>query len=262
MTKALFFDIDGTLVSFQTHTIPPSTIQALEAAHRKGIQIFISTGRPKLIINNLGELQSRGLIDGYITMNGSYCFVGKEVIYKNPIARKEVETLARICQEHNYPCIFVGEHDASVCQPDHMLRYIFYEHLGVEEFPVTGFEEAIQPDIYQMTAFFDPEEETRIAPLLPDCEFGRWHPTFVDITSRGNTKQQGIDQIIRHFGIRLEETMAFGDGGNDISMLRHAGIGIAMGNAKDDVKAVADYVTDNVDEDGIMKALRHFNVIE
>jgi len=56
--------------------------------------------------------------------------------------------------------------------------------------------------------------------------------------------------------------MAFGDGGNDISMLRHAGIGIAMGNAKDDVKAVADYVTDNVDEDGIMKALRHFNVIE
>lgn len=262
MIKALFFDIDGTLVSFQTHAIPATTIQALETAHQKGIQIFISTGRPKLIINNLNELQSRNLIDGYITMNGSYCFVGNEVIYQNPIDRQEVKKLADICQKQGYPCIFVGEHDASVCQPDNMLRRIFYEHLGVDEFPITTFEEAIQPDIYQMTAFFNPDDEKQIAPQLPACEFGRWHPGFVDITAIGNTKQQGIDQIIKHFGIQLEETMAFGDGGNDISMLRHAGIGIAMGNAKDDVKAAADYVTDAVDDHGIWNALKHFNVIE
>ena len=56
--------------------------------------------------------------------------------------------------------------------------------------------------------------------------------------------------------------MAFGDGGNDIGMLRHAGIGIAMGNANDEVKAAADYVTASVDEDGIYKALKHFGVIE
>ena len=71
MTKALFFDIDGTLVSFETHRIPPSTIEALEAAHAKGLKIFIATGRPKAIINNLSELQDRNLIDGYITMNGA-----------------------------------------------------------------------------------------------------------------------------------------------------------------------------------------------
>ena len=57
MTKALFFDIDGTLVSFETHRIPSSTIEALEAAHAKGLKIFIATGRPKAIINNLSELQ-------------------------------------------------------------------------------------------------------------------------------------------------------------------------------------------------------------
>ena len=55
--------------------------------------------------------------------------------------------------------------------------------------------------------------------------------------------------------------MAFGDGGNDISMLRHAGIGVAMGNANDDVKAVADYVTTSVDENGIANALKHFHII-
>ena len=90
---------------------------------------------------------------------------------------------------------------------------------------------------------------------------GRWHPAFVDVTAKGNTKQNGIDQIIRHFGIKLEETMAFGDGGNDISMLRHAGIGVAMDNANDNVKAVADYVTTSVDEDGIAHALEQFKII-
>lgn len=89
----------------------------------------------------------------------------------------------------------------------------------------------------------------------------RWHPAFVDVTAKGNTKQNGIDQIIRHFGIKLEETMVFGDGGNDISMLRHAGIGVAMGNANDDVKAASNYTTTSVDEDGIANALKYFGIV-
>ena len=261
MTKALFFDIDGTLVSFQTHAIPASTIEALTLAHEKGIQIFISTGRPTLIINNLDELQSRGLIDGYITMNGGYCYLGDEIIYKSPIPKEDVQTMARICQERGYACIFVGEHEALVCQPNNELRQIFYNFLGVKEFPVVDFDEALSHEIYQLTPFFSPEDELTIAPQMPQSEFGRWYHSFVDITAKGNTKQNGIDEFIKHFGFKLEETMAFGDGGNDIGMLRHAGVGIAMGNAKDDVKASADYVTTSVDEDGIFKALKHFGVI-
>ena len=261
MTKAIFFDIDGTLVSFQTHTIPASTIEALTLAHQQGIQIFIATGRPTLIINNLGELQSRGLIDGYITMNGGYCYVGDELVYKSCIPEPDVQTIARFCQERNYPCIFVGEHDASVCQPDDMLRYVFYQHLGVKEFPVEDFDKAIQRDVYQITSFFNPEQEKELLPHVGNCEFGRWHPAFVDITAKSNTKQKGIDKFIERFGFKLEETMAFGDGGNDMGMLRHAGIGVAMGNATDEVKAAADYVTTSVDEDGIYRALKHFGVI-
>ena len=67
--------------------------------------------------------------------------------------------------------------------------------------------------------------------------------------------------MIKYFGLKLEDTMAFGDGGNDISMLRHAAIGVAMGNASDEVKAAANYVTASVDDDGIKKALEHFNII-
>ena len=80
MTKALFFDIDGTLVSFETHRIPPSTIEALEAAHAKGLKIFIATGRPKAIINNLSELQDRNLIDGYKS-NGCFLREKRSTVY-------------------------------------------------------------------------------------------------------------------------------------------------------------------------------------
>ena len=112
-----------------------------------------------------------------------------------------------------------------------------------------------------MTPFITEEEEREIRPSIPTCEIGRWYPAFADITAKGDTKQKGIDEIIRYFDIRLEDTMAFGDGGNDISMLRHAAIGVAMGQAEKDVKAAADYVTAPIDEDGISKAMIHFGII-
>ena len=211
MTKALFFDIDGTLVSFQTHIIPASTIEALTLAHEKGIRIFIATGRPTLIINNLEELQSRGLIDGYITMNGGYCYVGNEIIYKGAIAEKDVKVIADFCQANNYPCIFVGEHDASVCQPDAMLRYIFYEHLGVKEFPEEDFEKAIQRDVYQITPFFNAEQEKKVLPHATGCEFGRWHPAFVDSVEYLN-RMQPVDCLF------LDPARRDGHGGKTVAI--------------------------------------------
>lgn len=97
---------------------------------------------------------------------------------------------------------------------------------------------------------------------LPGCEATRWNPLFTDIVPRGGSKQVGMEKLLAHFGIRREECMAFGDGGNDIPMLRYAGIGVAMGNAREEVKAAADYVTSSVDEDGIAMALRHFGLLD
>ena len=205
MIKALFFDIDGTLVSFNTHAIPQTTIEAIAAAKAKGIRIFIATGRPAVIINNLSALQDRGLIDGYITMNGGYCFVGEEVIYKSAIPAADVQTLARISSEQKFPCIFVGEHDICVCQPDDMVKKIFNDYLKVDVLPVKTPEEAIRQEIFQMTPFITLEQEKE--------------------------------------------------------MLRHAAIGVAMGNAVDEVKEHANYITTSVDEDGVANALKHFSII-
>lgn len=258
MTKALFLDIDGTLVSFHTHEIPASAIEALAAAKVAGHRIFIATGRPRILINNLGALQQRGLIDGYVTMNGAYCFVEEEVIYKRPIYTPDVLLLTTYCFERNIPCIVVGEHTLSVCQPDERVRHIFNEFLKVTvPMPAATTDEAINgKEVFQLSPFITIEEEKEIGPQITHCEIGRWHPAFADITAKGNTKQKGIDEICRHFGIRLENTIAFGDGGNDIPMLRHAGVGVAMGNANEEVKAAADYITTSVDEDGIAQAIK------
>ena len=264
MIKALFFDIDGTLVRFNTHQIPVYTVSAIAEAKARGVQIFISTGRPKVIINNLQTLEEQGLIDGYITMNGGYCFAGDTVISKHPISSKSVGIITQFAMERKIPNLVVGEHDMVICDSGEIFEDLFYKQLkvGIQLEEMTVAEAlALNKDIIQLTTFITKEQEEELQPLVPDCEMGRWHPAFVDITAQGCTKQQGIDEIISCFGIKLEETMAFGDGGNDIPMIQHAAIGVAMGNALDSVKAIADYVTDTVDNDGVAKALKHFGVI-
>ncbi|KAA6315216.1 putative bifunctional phosphatase/peptidyl-prolyl cis-trans isomerase, partial [termite gut metagenome] len=256
MIKALFFDIDGTLVSFNTHTIPQSTIDAIESAKKKGIKVFISTGRPKVIINNLGDL----MFDGYITMNGSYCYVGEKVIYKCKIPQEDVRTMAKIAERDNIPCVFVEEHRMNICNNDEKIEE-FERTLKVPPMTAITAKEAVTKEIFQMSPFITKEQEEAIMPLLPYCSAGRWSSIFADVVAANNGKEKGIDEIIKYFGFSLDETMSFGDGGNDMNMLRHAAIGVAMGNAGDPVKQAADYVTTSVDDNGIINALKHFNII-
>ena len=92
MVKAIFFDIDGTLVSFKTHKIPASTQEALKALRDKSIKIFIATGRPQCLINNLGDLE----FDGYITVNGSYCLRMKASLSTSSITSFNLLTCSKL----------------------------------------------------------------------------------------------------------------------------------------------------------------------
>ena len=109
---ALFFDIDGTLVSFKTHQIPQSTIDALTQAKANGHKVFIATGRPPLIITNLGAIEH--LIDGYVTINGALCFVGDEVVRCKNIPHEAARLVVDDAREKNYGLIVVGEQDVAV----------------------------------------------------------------------------------------------------------------------------------------------------
>ena len=115
--------------------------------------------------------------------------------------------------------------------------------------------------MYQVLAFVPAHEKKILDDLLDECAVTSWNDTGIDIIPRGGGKSAGIHKFMEEYGIERSEIMAFGDGENDIDMLQFAGIGVAMGNAGDKVKAAADYVTDSVDANGIENALRHFGLL-
>ena len=257
---ALFFDIDGTLVSFKTHEIPPSTIQALVQAKANGSRVYIATGRPPLIITNLGAIEH--LIDGYITTNGALCYVGDELIACQAIPKEDVMTCVEDCQKKGHSLIVIGRKDVAVIDPQGDVDRIFRQMLAVKNLDkASPLDVVLQQDILQLTAFFPADYEPQLMARMTHCVSGRWHPEFTDITANGADKGKGIVAMARHEGFDLSHTIAFGDGGNDTSMILQAGIGIAMGNAIDELKQQADYVTTSVDDDGVLNALRHFQVI-
>ena len=256
----LFFDIDGTLVSFKTHEIPPSTILALTQAKANGHHVYIATGRPPIIITNLGAIEH--LIDGYITTNGALRFVGKEMVTCQPIPKSDVMTVVNDSKARGYSLIVVGLRDVAVLDPTGDVRRIFQQMLAVKNLDkASPLEQVLEQDILQLTPFFPADYEQQLMARLDHCISGRWHPEFTDITANGADKGKGILAIARHDGLDPAHTIAFGDGGNDSSMIRQAGIGIAMGNAIDALKQQADYVTTTVDDDGILNALRHFSIV-
>ena len=116
-------------------------------------------------------------------------------------------------------------------------------------------------EVLQFTPFISAAHEKALMENLPGCVSGRWHPAFTDITAKAADKGKGLEAMASYLNIAISQTMAFGDGGNDVAILKRAGIGVAMGNAGDGAKAAADYITTSVDEDGVWNALKHFGVI-
>ncbi len=257
---ALFFDIDGTLVSFKTHEIPASTIFALTQAKANGSRVYIATGRPPVILTNLGAIEH--LIDGYITTNGALCYVGDQLVCCQPIPMQDVMTCVNDAQEKGYSLIVVGRKKVAVLDPKGDVDRIFRQMLAVKNLDkASPLDEVLQQDILQLTPFFPADYEPQLLARMPQCVSGRWHPEFTDITANGADKGKGIQAMARHEGFDPNHTIAFGDGGNDTSMILQAGIGVAMGNAIDALKQQADYITTSVDEDGILNALHHFGVV-
>lgn len=222
MTKAIFFDIDGTLLSFETHAMSPATLHALHKLREQGIKLFLSTGRHRSMIQPVLDLFP---FDGCITLNGQYCFCGETVLRTMPLAREDVAHLVEVTSENHLPCIFLEEHDSYINEISPRCA-VFPDHLSIPLPPLADPRQALEGALYQAVVFLTKEQESLLTSRPHQLNPMRWHPDFIDVIAQGGGKDRGMDAILAHFGIRLEDTMAFGDGENDLPMLRHAAVGV------------------------------------
>lgn len=258
--KAIFFDVDGTLVSFDTHRVPSSAVEALWQVHRQGIKIIIATGRPHTDLHAIADLP----YDGVAAFNGAECVLRDGTpIARQPISLDDFLTLQALARKHNFPLALDTYKGVliSTVNPD----VVRLAELVAHPVPrVTDLEKEFrqEPGGYcQLCLYCDEAAEKQIMAQLPGLAASRWTPLFADINAAGVDKSVGVKAFCTYYGLDVSQTMAFGDGGNDIPMLRTAGTKIAMGGATEPVKAAADYVTDAVDNNGIKNALLHFGVI-
>lgn len=256
--KALFLDVDGTLVSFKTHRVPDSAREALKEAHNRGVRLFIATGRAATDLEIVSEIP----YDGVAALNGAECILRSgEAVSLHRIPKEDFLRALAYSEEFGFPValelnegIFVNRIEPVVEEWAHLVAHPVPAQTDL----ATLFDRV---DCCQMCFFFDEGQQRQVMASFPGLVATRWCPLFADINVRGVDKATGMAEFGARFGFTAGETMAFGDGGNDIAMLRAAGIGVALGNARDEVKHAANYVTTGVDRHGIRRALEHFGVI-
>ncbi len=256
MIKAIFFDIDGTLLSHKSKGIPQSTVAAFQELRKKGILLFAATGRHMLEMENLplDPLE----FDGYITLNGQLNLdVHKNIIDENPIHSEDVDVMIDVFNGKEIPIMIVERNKMYINFVDDQVRAA----QEVISTPVPDVDLYRGEKVYSFVIYDRDHQAAEIQKRLPHCTMVYWGNDAIDVIPRDGGKSIGIQHVIEKLGIKREEMMAFGDGQNDIDMLQFAGIGVAMGNASEEVKKEADHVTADIDEDGLALALKHFGIL-
>lgn len=257
MIRAAFFDVDGTLLSHKTRQVSQSTRRAIEKLRQAGILCVVATGRHIL---QMDKLPMDGLeFDGYVTVNGQLLLDGKRnVIYGVPLEGEGKARAIRLFENRSTPALLMEENRI-------YLNFVNADAAAVQKSissPIPEVAVYTGGEVYQICPYFFGPMPEDVAACQEHCVVTRWGGSGgVDIIALGGGKVSGIQRYLAHYGIAREEIIAFGDGENDLDMLRYAGIGVAMGNAVEPVKAAADYITADIDEDGIEKALVHFGLI-
>jgi Cof subfamily protein (haloacid dehalogenase superfamily) len=196
--------------------------------------------------------------DAYITMNGQRTLdENRQHLDSMPLEGKAKEYALELFRNREIPVILVEE-DRLYLNFENQRVIDVQTSISSKVPPVGTYDGA---PLYQACVYVTREEESILEPIRDFCQVTRWHPGGVDLIAKGGGKRSAILRLLDKMGILPEETIAFGDGENDMGMLKLAGIGVAMGNAEEQVKKIADYVTSDIDEDGLEKALKHFQLV-
>lgn len=256
MIRAAFFDIDHTLFSHSQKRIPQSTWEALEKLKEKGLRLYIATGRQYHEMLRLDE--DWFFFDGFVTLNGTLSIERSgEVISSFPFTGEGRRNIERIFCERTMPLLVV-EADRMYTNTINDTVLQAQQTIGLD-IPQLGT--ITDNDIYQLIFYAGEGEEDRIMASLGCGKASRWNDYAFDVTREESGKDKGIESVLAKYSIAKDECLVFGDGDNDVSMLSAFPNSVAMGNARESAKAAASFITSDVDDDGIARALEHFGLI-
>ncbi len=273
----ILLDVDGTVVDY-TNTLPASAVDAVRKARAGGHLVFLCTGRSKAEM--YPALWEMG-IDGMIGGNGSYVEHEGAVVMHQSLTADECREIVDWCNERGIEFYLeansglygsknfrdaaapaIRQYAAAKGAPDAdswMVDSAFPEMI----YGADLYRDDINKISYLLRTYADFEET---AARFPQLKSGTWggrgsHALFGDLGVSGIDKAHAIDVLLAHLGKDRADTIAVGDATVDIPMLEYCAIAIAMGNSSDDVIAVADYVTDDVTENGLYNAFAHYGLL-
>jgi len=255
--SVIFFDIDGTLLTHDKE-LPLSTKEAIFKLKDEGHIVAIATGRAPFMFEDLREELN---INTYVSYNGQFVVLDGEVLFTNPLKISSLEKLTENALLNDHPVVFMDHEDMKANVSEH--RYIneSIQSLKIKQFPTHDPHYYKGRELYQTLLFCPEGEEKQYELNYQDFDFVRWHPFSVDVVPSGGSKAIGIKKIVEKLGFSEEHQYAFGDGLNDIEMLSTIKNSVAMGNAENQVKEVAKYVTKSVEENGILHGLQQVGLL-
>ncbi len=278
MEKIILIDVDGTLLDYE-NKLPESAKMAIRQARQNGHKVYICTGRSKAeIYDYIWDISLDGMIGG----NGSYVEDNGEVIMHQLITAEQCKHVVDWLHDRHLEFylesnsgLYASENFEVVADP---VIKVYCQRKGKENtdqltvrdvFPEMIYGGELYRDDVNKISFVLSSYQDHLDSIteFPDLKPGTWGgkgeiALFGDLGVKDITKAHAIDVLLKHLGAKKEDTFAFGDAKVDIPMLEYCGVGVAMGSGGDEIKAMADYVTDDVDKDGLYNAFVHFGLIE
>lgn len=244
--KIAFFDIDGTMIDMNTKRMSEKMLQTLMKLKEKNIIICVATGRAPMTLPKFEGIE----FDAYLTFNGSYCYTQKEIIFSNPIPTADVKKIIDNAAKNNRPVSIANSKRLTANGRDKDL--VDYFAIAEIEVEVTDdFEKVANEEIYQVMLGCCQEEYSQIMKDVHGAKITAWWERAADIIPADGGKGAGIGQILEYYHLKKEEAIAFGDGNNDIEMFQAVGCGVAMENASEKLKEIANDQCGHVANDGI-----------
>lgn len=244
--RIVFFDIDGTLIDMERKEISEKTLEALRRLKERGVLLCLATGRGPLTLPRFEGVE----FDAFLTFNGSYCFNREETIFSNPLPGEDVRTLIRNAAALGRPVsIATRDRMAANGRDQDLVDYYAFAKREVEVAP--DFDRAAEEEVYQVMLGCRKADYPLLLRGTRRAKIAAWWDRAADIIPADGGKGVGIGKILAYYQLDRAQALAFGDGDNDIEMLQAVGRGIAMGNASQGLKAVADDVCGPVAQDGI-----------